>query len=160
LRFCNVKNLMGNHDKYLVSGMDCPRSKSANRIIEYQRQVITNENRKWLANSAMSLELDGLSLVHGGWDDPLEEYLYVVNEEYFAERSGVYFFSGHTHFQIYKSFSGKFYCNPGSVGQPRDGDSRAAYAIFDQGHVTLRRVNYKIDSIAEEMKKEGFEPYY
>ncbi len=47
--------------------------------------------------------------------------------------------------------------NPGSVGQPRDGDSRAAYALFDSeaNTVTLRRVKYPIEKTAEEIEEAG-----
>ena len=47
--------------------------------------------------------------------------------------------------------------NPGSVGQPRDGDRRAAYALFDPESriVTLRRVEYPIQKTADDIKKAG-----
>ncbi len=47
--------------------------------------------------------------------------------------------------------------NPGSVGQPRDGDSRAAYALFDSeaNTVTLRRVRYPIEKTAQEIEEAG-----
>jgi putative phosphoesterase len=160
LRSRNVIHLMGNHDEHLVSGSRFLRSNSANRCLEYQSRVLTDENRRWLADSSVSLNFDGLSLVHGGWNDPLDEYLYDVNEEYFAGRQGNFFLSGHTHIQVKKSFSGKSYCNPGSVGQPRDGDPRAAFAVFDRGSFMLKRVEYDISSIAAEMNKAGFEPYF
>jgi diadenosine tetraphosphatase ApaH/serine/threonine PP2A family protein phosphatase len=47
--------------------------------------------------------------------------------------------------------------NPGSVGQPRDGDPRAAYAIYDteQKIVRLRRVSYPIQQTADDIRKAG-----
>lgn len=160
MRYRNVIHLMGNHDEHLVSRTRFTRSNSANRCLEYQDQVITGENRKWLASSPKKLDFDGLSLVHGGWNDPLDEYLYDVTEEYFARLQGHFFMSGHTHIPMKINFAEKSYCNPGSVGQPRDGDPRAAFAIFDGGGFILKRVEYDVSSIAGEMERTGFESYF
>jgi predicted phosphodiesterase len=116
LRSRNVTHLLGNHDAHLISGTRFSRSSSANRCLEYQNQVVTEENRKWLASSPLRLDSDGLSLVHGGWNDPLDEYLYDVTEEYFAGRHGRFFMSGHTHIQITKRFGEISYCNPALWG--------------------------------------------
>ena len=52
---------------------------------------------------------------------------------------------------------GRFFINPGSVGQPRDGDSRAAYAIYDDEDqaVTFRRVEYDIAATQKRMESAG-----
>lgn len=160
LRARNVVNLMGNHDDYLVSGTACPRSKSATRCIEFQHLVVSPDNRQWLASSISTLEFDDVSMVHAGWKDPLDEYLHTISESYFEGLTARNYFSGHTHVQILATLGNKVYCNPGSVGQPRDGDPRAGYALLDRGEITLRRVEYDIDAIATEMKGVGFEPYF
>ena len=160
LRERNIPNVMGNHDKYLSSAAECPRSLAATRCIAFQRSIVSSANLAWLAQSSRTLTVGDLSLVHGGWNDPVDEYLYELNAPYFATLPGKLFFSGHTHVQVLAKFNDKIYCNPGSVGQPRDGDPRAAYALYDQGNVFLRRVPYEIDRIAFEMRKSGFEPYY
>ena len=49
------------------------------------------------------------------------------------------------------------YFNPGSVGQPRDGDPRAGFALLADNEVNLFRVDYPIDEIVERMRSEGFE---
>jgi predicted phosphodiesterase len=156
LRARRIANLMGNHDHYLTTGEPCPRSHSANLCLEYQRTVISQENLAFLRQSPLALALDGMRLVHGGWHDPLDEYLLRVEQGYFEGLHGRYFFSGHTHFQALVPLEGKLYCNPGSVGQPRDGDPRSAYALFDGEQVTLMRVAYDVDAIAESMRKAGF----
>jgi putative phosphoesterase len=160
LRLRDVVNIIGNHDHYLISRTSCSRSKSATRCIEYQQHVISNENRQWLESSISHFEFDDVSMVHAGWNDYLDEYIHTVSESYFEKLSARYYFSGHTHVQAIAKFKNKIYCNPGSVGQPRDGDARAAYAIFDRHNVTMRRVRYDIDSIAKEMNVIGFEPYF
>lgn len=160
LRERNIPNVMGNHDEYILGGGGCPRSQSATRCLEFQAKYLTSENRHWLASSGGSLELGDVSMVHGGWQDPVDEYLYAINAEYFRLLPARYFFSGHTHVQVQARVGDKLYCNPGSVGQPRDGDYRAAYAIFDGHNVTLKRIPYDVSVIANEMKNNGFEPHY
>ena len=160
LRARGVRNLMGNHDHYLLTGTSPRRSGAASRCIAYQRGIVTPDNLAWLGDSARTLRIDDLSMVHGGWVDPIDEYLTDIREEYFAGRDGTYFFSGHTHVQLLARFRTQTYCNPGSVGQPRDGDPRAAYALFDDGTIALKRVPYEIDRIAGEMERAGFEAYF
>jgi predicted phosphodiesterase len=155
-----IINIMGNHDDYLVNNMCCPRSTAANQCMDYQRKIITTDNFRWLQTSVPSIRLDDLSLVHGGWVDGLDEYLQQIPIDYFELLPGKYFFSGHTHVQAAIEFNDKTYCNPGSVGQPRDGDRRAAYAIFNQGMIELRRVEYDITQIAEAMTEANFSSYF
>ena len=99
-------------------------------------------------------------MVHGGWNDPLDEYLVNVGEEHFHELPGSLFASGHTHLPVVRHWSGRAYVNPGSVGQPRDGDPRAAYALVDGGRIELRRVAYDIDATAAATKAAGFSEHF
>jgi diadenosine tetraphosphatase ApaH/serine/threonine PP2A family protein phosphatase len=101
--------------------------------------------------------VDGVSMVHGGWHDPIDEYLYDVPRDYFAAIDGTGFASGHTHMQGVWAFDPKVYCNPGSVGQPRDGDPRAAYGVLDDEarDVTLFRVPYPVDQAQEKILAAG-----
>lgn len=70
------------------------------------------------------------------------------------------FFSGHTHAQALVLMGEQVYCNPGSVGQPRDGDPRAAYAIFDDEKILLQRVTYDVDATTAAMYKAGFAKHF
>jgi len=160
LRARNVLNLIGNHDRYIIDDTDCPRSTSANLALTYQRSVITQANRAWLAESIPSFTEGEASFVHGGWNDPEDEYLYKVSPAYFERFDERYFFCGHTHVQKHIDLkNGQFFTNPGSVGQPRDGINTAAYCLFEEksGEILLRRVTYDIDRVAEKMKALGFE---
>ena len=96
----NVINLMGHHDNYLISGDKCPRSNSANLCLEYQRKIIKKKNMLWLSNSLNELILNKVHMVHGGWNNNIDEYIYDVDEQYFEEIDGNIFFSGHTHIQL------------------------------------------------------------
>lgn len=161
LRARNIVNIMGNHDEYIVMGARCPRSNAANECLDAQRKTITPENVEWLSRSPRMLRQGDMSMAHGGWNDFTDEYIYKAEESYFEGLEGTLFLSGHTHIQAVQTFSGgKTYCNPGSVGQPRDGDSRAAFAVIDGGRVNLVRAAYDIDEIAGAMRASGLPDYY
>jgi len=151
----NAIQLLGNHDEYHVSGNACPRSKLVSELIEHQRKFLTNEHIKFLSGLKPRYNEEESLFVHGGWENPIDQYLYRVSSD-ILPGSGKYYFSGHTHVQILAHFSTKTYCNPGSVGQPRDGDSRAAFAVFNGNDITLHRVEYDIDQTVFAMKKAGF----
>lgn len=159
LRERKIPSLMGNHDWYMASGGFCPRSKSVNDCLVYQRNVITRENIEWLRTFEIQKFVADLHMVHGGWADPIDEYLREPNEEYFMKIEGHKFVSGHTHIQSLHTYSTKMYCNPGSVGQPRDGNPKAAYAIYD-GNFTLCRTEYNMQKVFDLMDKAGFNDYY
>ena len=159
LRARGIFSLMGNHDWYLVEGTDCPRSNSANVCLDYQRRVITAENLAWLASMSPSAEMHGIRMVHGGWSDPIDEYVR-PSEAYFDALEGRYFASGHTHMPCIWSGNGKTYCNPGSVGQPRDGNPEAAFALWDGEKFELCRVAYDIKATQQAMAEAGFTSYF
>tara|TARA_R110002049_G_scaffold40732_8_gene123679 strand:+ start:1115 stop:1795 length:681 start_codon:yes stop_codon:yes gene_type:complete len=159
LRGRGVFCLMGNHDWYLVSGARSHRSSSANACLDYQREVITADNLAWLASLSPSARRYGIRLAHGGWIDPLEEYV-SPTEDYFGAFEGCWFASGHTHVPCIFSGGGKTWCNPGSVGQPRDGDPRASFALWDGEHFELHRVDYDIAATRQAMADAGFPPRF
>jgi putative phosphoesterase len=155
----NIPNLMGNHDWYIAGGGWCPRSQSANDCLVYQRRVIKEENVNWLRQAAVQRVVGQIHMVHGGWSDPIDEYLVEPRAEYFADMDGAMFMSGHTHVQALHQFGEKVYCNPGSVGQPRDGDPRSAFAVYD-GEIALHRVEYDMQVVFDLMEVAGFNDYY
>ena len=159
LRKRKISCLMGNHDWYMAGRGFCPRSQSVNDCLKYQRSIISTENLNWLQTLPVFLDIGELRLVHGGWGDPIDEYL-KPSAEYFSKIPGKYFVSGHTHVQSVHDFGKKIYCNPGSVGQPRDGDPRSAFAIFDNGNFHLHRVKYDMQKVFDLMEKAGFSDYY
>jgi putative phosphoesterase len=159
LKSRDIPCLMGNHDWYMAGGGFCPRSKSVNDCLVYQRKVITEENMKWLQGFTVQRKIDSIQMVHGGWADPIDEYL-EPSEEYFSKIKGEIFVSGHTHIQILQKYNkGKIYCNPGSVGQPRDNDPRAAFAVYN-GEISLHRIEYNMQMVFDLMDKAGFSDYY
>jgi putative phosphoesterase len=159
LRSREIPCVMGNHDWYMAGGGFCPRSKSVNDCLVYQRSIIENENLDWLKTLPVQMQIDNIQMVHGGWGDPIDEYL-KPTQEYFDRLVGEIFVSGHTHFQTLHKFGNKTYCNPGSVGQPRDGDPRAAFAVYDGKDFELLRVEYDMQKVFELMEAAGFNDYY
>lgn len=158
LRARNIPCIMGNHDFYLVSGGYCPRSKSVNECIEYQRKIITKTNLEWLRSLPVTKQISTINMVHGGWSNPVDEYV-EPRAVYFSSIKGAVFVSGHTHIQSVNRFNDKIYCNPGSVGQPRDNNPHAAFAVYD-GNFSLHRVEYNMQKVFELMEKAGFNDYY
>jgi len=151
----NAIQLLGNHDQYLVSGSGCPRSRMVSELIKHQCKAVTPVQIEYLSGLKSRYDEGDDSFVHGGWDNPLDQYLYKVSGDKLPDDRSR-FFSGHTHVQVLAEFDGKTYCNPGSVGQPRDGDSRAAFATINNGEIRLHRVEYDIDETVCAMKRAGF----
>ena len=95
-----IINIMGNHDFYILNGVCCPRSHSANKCLDFQRKEITEASINWLNKSISYFNNKELSMVHGGWNNLLDEYIYEIDSNYFRDKSQKYFFSGHTHIQV------------------------------------------------------------
>jgi putative phosphoesterase len=159
LRKRNIPCLMGNHDWYMAGGGFCPRSKSVNDCLTYQRKVITPENLDWVKSFPLQRKVGPIQMVHGGWADPIDEYLLEPNKEYFLKVQGEIFASGHTHIQGLYHFDNVTYCNPGSVGMPRDNDPRAAFAVYD-GTFSMFRLEYDMQRVFDLMDMAGFSDYY
>lgn len=159
LRKRKIQCVLGNHDWYMISNTLCPRSNSANDCLHFQRNIITHSNLKWISSFPVYRKIKNLALVHGGWNNPIDEY-FVPTQEYFDFISNLFFASGHTHKQMIKKFDEKAYCNPGSVGQPRDDNNKAAFATFDGKKFELFRVDYDIEEVCRLMKQAGFSEYY
>jgi diadenosine tetraphosphatase ApaH/serine/threonine PP2A family protein phosphatase len=150
---------MGNHDLYAVSGRNCERSRVVAEIIDDHLTRISGDNLAWLSQSA-DRHVRGTDLfLHGGPEDPVDQYIYRVTPDLFP--TGVRrLFVGHTHVQAIITLSdGRVFCNPGSVGQPRDGDPRAAYVTVSDDGICPHRVEYDIGRTVAAMAERGYEPF-
>jgi len=87
---------------------------------------------------------------HAAPSDPLFRYLRTTEKdlefEIAAAGSPDFLFCGHTHWPLLKRVGKTTIVNPGSVGQPKDGDPRAAYGVWEDSEIELRRVAYPIDT--------------
>jgi len=160
LRKRSIECIIGNHDWYMLADSFCSRSQTVNDTLKYQKKIITKENLQWLKSLPVYKQVEGLFMVHGGWTDPIDEYLAAPSSEYFEKIGGRFFCSGHTHLPRSEKYGDKLYCNPGSVGQPRDGDNRASFATWDGSKFELHRVEYDFEKIGTLMEAAGFSGYY
>ncbi|MCA9047602.1 MAG: metallophosphoesterase family protein [Planctomycetaceae bacterium] len=120
--------------------------------------VLTDEDLSWLARLPVTLHLNignhSFLLVHGTPRDPMDEYLTSDAEQWRqrTEHLDVDFVCvGHTHVPMDLTVGRTRVINPGSVGQPRDGDSRASYAVIEDGNVEFRRVAYDVERTLSHM---------
>ena len=94
-------------------------------------------------------------MVHATPRDPLDEYL-LKDPETWARRvhnvEADIVCVGHSHMQFNLQVDGTVVLNPGSVGLPRDGDPRAAYAIIDDNRIELKRVAYPVEETIERIE--------
>lgn len=158
LKSLSALNILGNHDSYLVNQTNCSRSKVVAGIIEHHKKIVTPPQLDWLKQSLPQYHEGENLFVHGGPDDPQDQYLYEVSSK-IIPTDVTYLFSGHTHVQTLIEFGDKIYCNPGAVGQPRDGDCRAGYAVLNGSRISLHRVVYDIEKAVWAMKNAGFEKF-
>lgn len=161
----------GNHD-HAVAQHVTPRSGGGFRLLAaatrpLQWKELDAESITWLAQLPVTqyVELGGHSfhLVHATPRDPMDEYL--TNETEWVQRlegfDADFILVGHTHMPMHLFAGDTQLVNPGSVGQPRDGICKAAYAIIENGTVELKRVDYDIEAELAQVRKAGLtgEPY-
>ncbi len=173
---CDI--VQGNHDYYA----GCNESMElftpmARRSIDWTRKQLTLLDRKFLRELPMVKDYDGFTIVHSSLNNPSKwNYIFKRNaaESSFRNQFSNVCFFGHTHVPLafvhdgtsvesgyYETLNIKsgfqYLVNVGSVGQPRDRNPHAAYAIFDLNAqtVTLRRVEYDIATVQKKIRKAG-----
>ncbi len=179
--------IAGNHDWAVLDKLDVEDFNPDARFATlWTREQLTADVRDYLNNLPIALvEEEIFTLVHGSPRHPIWEYILypAVAQPNFKQFNTPYCFVGHTHSpvifeeadepgEVCKAYIPDFnndplmlgehrlIVNPGSVGQPRDGDARAAYGILDTEANTLRhyRVTYPISVTQEKMKSYDFPP--
>lgn len=175
----------GNHDKAVSGIADLEDFNPAARAaVEWTRGRLLPENLRYLRDLPRGpVETDGVALVHGAVEDE-DDYVFAAEQALpglLASPRPVTFF-GHTHIRGGFSYDGasvrrvelamgagknvvtitldskaRYLLNPGSIGQPRDGDPRAAFAIADLGKrsVEFWRTPYDIAAVQERMERAG-----
>jgi len=175
-----IPSVAGNHDKAAVGEMNLEWFVDhAKEALIWTREQLTVTSSQFLGSLPLTLEFEDFQIVHGSLRSPLEEYI-----ETFAEAvpnlelmTKSLLFVGHTHRPIYvvqraEGYDGwrlkdnqiirvseyqKVLINPGGVGQPRDGDPRASFGVYDseKREFTLHRVEYNVAAVQEKMRKVG-----
>lgn len=174
----------GNHDKACAGSEDLEWfNPAARRSVTWTTDTLTQEQLAYLRGLPKGpLEIDGFQVLHGA---PLDEDEYLLEpntaQHHATALTGTLAFFGHTHLQggfrchrngarpipqmstteteyvLELQHDEQFLINPGSVGQPRDHDWRAAYCLYSPQEkiVTYRRVPYDVAKAQEKIRREG-----
>jgi predicted phosphodiesterase len=177
IRELNMVCVRGNHDHY-CSHDECVRDfhPLAANVVDWTRNQLTAEELTYLRDLKIVRLAGGFTLVHSTLDMP-EKWGYVFDEleaeSHFSYQSTGVCFYGHTHQPVIFEKAGyvrrlnnakqtitlgkKYFINGGSVGQPRDGDPRSSYAIYDVANreVELRRVEYDVKTTQKKIIAAG-----
>ncbi len=162
-----VIGVRGNHDEAIIQGSLFGFGGVAGTALQWNNDRLTSATRTYLENQPYSQreELAGCDvyMVHGSPRSPVEEYVYPeqVTPAFFREQGMTtapdVLLLGHTHVPFAEHAGDTLVVNPGSVGQPRDGDPDASYAVIDTDNLAVEhhRVSYDIDRVARRVSEEG-----
>lgn len=152
--------VQGNHDRTVRTPETYRGNQMAYAGLEYALEELSEDQLTWLDSLPRKATVgdDRFMIVH---DHPEIQDRYVMPHmfsslwSYVEEYDGLAL--GHTHVQHKEVDGGRVLVNPGSVGQPRDEDQRAAYAVLDTETVSvnLHRVNYDIDRVINKVEEVG-----
>jgi predicted phosphodiesterase len=174
--------VMGNHDAALCGIIEVGNfNYDAQQALQVQASMLSAASLDWLELLDVEKDTSDLHMAHGSPRNPIWEYLLnnsVALENFSAFTSQVCLI-GHTHVPSIFELNGthkvrlllpeqgdlwrstkRFLLNPGSVGQPRDGNPKAAYVIFDDEDDTwqFRRVPYDVAAVQARMRVLGLPP--
>lgn len=183
IREISAATIRGNHDKAVAELMATDDFNPVAKLaVDWTRSQLSNENLDWLAALPQGpLEAEGVMLVHGAFQDE-DEYVFTPTQalEGLLDSTLPITFYGHTHHQGGFSYQDsqlevlqvhprpeeersalriegkkRYLLNPGSVGQPRDSDPRAGFAIADLENqvVEFWRVPYEIETVQQRMRE-------
>jgi predicted phosphodiesterase len=171
--------IAGNHDLAATGAFDTTWfNEVASTAIEWTQHVMTPEAKAFLETLSPTRETDHGLLVHGSVRDPVAEYLLSADEAAISFELAQFSlaFFGHTHLptvfrrqpdgrvtgwvlsegeDITLVAGERYMLNPGSVGQPRDRDPRAAFMVFGDGRAVGHRVAYPIEHAAQKIMAAG-----
>jgi predicted phosphodiesterase len=165
LRALGVQAVRGNHELMATGMRPVPAERAGYYRIDWTRRALSPEQLAWLAALPPVLErtFGGASIEvrHASpWDE--ETYLHPDSPalDGIALPPGRWLFLGHTHTPMERRAGDGFVVNPGSVGQPRDFDPRAAYGLLDTaaGRWEQRRVRYDHRGFQRRLEALGLDP--
>ncbi|WP_324664970.1 metallophosphoesterase family protein [Haloarcula sediminis] len=153
-----IPTVMGNHDRAVAGETPFTFNGMAQAGVEHAKGQLDDDQFDWLAGLPDERLLfdDRVKIVHGHPKDP-DHYTYP--EEFSPELldGEELLIMGHTHHQHHEVYGEGIVCNPGSVGQPRDGNHRAAYAVVDLDERTVdeHRVDYDTTAVIDAVEDAG-----
>lgn len=179
---CQTKHIcvVGNHDLAAIGKVATTEfNPDAAEACHWTADQLSSEDIEYIESLPLVIQEDNFTLVHGSPREPIWEYILSTSVafENFAYFKSQYCFIGHSHVPLVFSQSeggelsasrfmpsvglalgkSRLIINPGAVGQPRDGDPHASYAIYDSEtkQVRLYRVAYDIRSTQDRMVASG-----
>lgn len=161
--------LRGNHDHALATGAapGCPPSFQwlAEATAQLGTAQLSGTERAALAELPLraSQTIDGMGyhLVHAAPTDPMYRYLEPTSDGWTREVQEIgpeVLLVGHSHLQFRHHVAGRTIISPGSVGQPRHGDPRAAYMVIEDGTFSFCRAAYRVERTVTALEHSGIEP--
>lgn len=156
IRTREIPTVEGNHDRAVVNGEPYESGD------QYASLTLSEEKQAWLAGLPRERLLFDrqLKLVH---DHPEEKNRYTIPAAFDPTLLGDedVLVLGHTHIQHAEVFDAGIVVNPGSVGQPRDNNPKAAYAVvdLDTPSVELHRVSYDIEAVQRRIGDTSIDSY-
>lgn len=166
MRKRDVRAVRGNHDEAVVTGIPQDYRDTAISTLNWTQENLTENSREYLQQLPIErVEKFGpitAQIVHGSPLNPLTEYIYSddVNHRFVKEnllRKSDFLILGHSHHQFVSKVGKTTVINPGSVGQPRDGENTAGYAVIDTEYraATPYRVEYDISKTQEGVREKN-----
>jgi len=177
VRSMGMPVVKGNHDEYCSSEDDLEGfNPHAAEAVNWTRKQLNKEDRQWLRDLKYVRLVASFSMVHATLDGP-QRWGYVFDKlaaaaSFTYQNTAVCFF-GHTHVPVafvrdsmvrggtYSKFrvepGKKYFVNVGAVGQPRDGNPKAGYVVYDldEGSIELRRLDYDIPRAQRKITEAG-----
>jgi len=166
LRKKNAISVLGNHDKAIfVRDVSTKFNIYAKQACAWTKRKLTKKNFEYLTNLESEFKGNILGkksyMVHGSPINAFEDYLYekdideVFFKKYFNEPYDL-IISGQTHIPFIKKIEDTILINPGSVGQPRDGDARTCFAVYNEKkhEAEIIRLDYDFTDIVKETRDE------
>jgi diadenosine tetraphosphatase ApaH/serine/threonine PP2A family protein phosphatase len=171
--------LAGNHDLGVLGELDLAEfAGDAVVVARWTRGVLAESSRSYLASVRPEGRRDGVELFHASPRDPVWDYVLSAEAAVaaFELTEAPLLLVGHSHVPLAISLEdgvlagglapdgtearlgeGRWLLNPGSVGQPRDGNPQAAWLLLDLAdrHAWFRRVEYDVGRTQEEIRERG-----
>lgn len=149
-----IESILGNHDRATIDINTVGMNRLAAAAIRWTTANITSHNIDYLKGLGNSMHVrindTTVALYHGSPRDD-DEYLYEADlfPELLEMSGSEVLIVGHTHMPYVRNLGEGTIINPGSVGQPRDGDARASFAVINMetNIVEIKRVEYDIDRV-------------
>jgi putative phosphoesterase len=165
LKTRRVRAIRGNHDRAAIGGESFRFNELAAEGIRWTRIHLAPAGVGYLKELDDRLRWtmpEGIIAMYHGSPRDDDEYVFpeMADESILRLAGAPFVILGHTHLPMVRRFRTGLLMNPGSVGQPRDGDPRAAWGLLDLGRRTfdVRRVAYDIEAVATEIRRAGL-PY-